>query len=155
MTTAAAPQLTRKTQSTFRMEYAIALPIRAAPEVIWKRLTNAAEFSTWNSTVSSIEGEIAKGQRLTIRVPIAPDRAFKPRVAEFETNSRMVWSDGMPPMFKGSRTFTLTPQPDGTTEFAMREVFTGLMLPMIKGSLPDFAPVFDRYAADLKLACEA
>jgi hypothetical protein len=28
------------------------------------------------------------------------------------------------------------------------------MLPMIKGSLPDFAPIFDRYAADLKRACE-
>ncbi len=153
MTTAVTPS-TLKTQTTFRLEYAVAVAIRATPEVIWKRLTNAAEFTTWNSTVSSIEGEIAKGQRLTIRVPIAPGRAFKPRVAEFEANSRMVWSDGMPPMFKGSRTFTLTPQADGTTEFSMREVFTGLMLPMIKGSLPDFAPVFDRYAADLKLACE-
>jgi hypothetical protein len=28
------------------------------------------------------------------------------------------------------------------------------MLPLIRGSLPDFAPVFDQYAADLKRVCE-
>jgi hypothetical protein len=66
----------------------------------------------------------------------------------------MVWSDGMAPMFKGERTFTLTPRADGTTELEMVETFSGLMLPMIKGSLPDFAPVFDRYARDLKKEAE-
>ena len=50
--------------------------------------------------------------------------------------------------------FTLTPNADGSTEFAMTEEFSGLMLPMIKGSLPDFAPVFETYAADLKCAAE-
>ena len=57
-------------------------------------------------------------------------------------------------MFKGERTFTLTPQTDGTTDFEMVEILSGVMLPMIKGSLPDFAPVFDRYALDLKKEAE-
>jgi hypothetical protein len=52
------------------------------------------------------------------------------------------------------RTFTLTPKGDGSTEFAMKEEFSGLMLPMIKGSLPDFAPIFEAYAEDLKRAAE-
>jgi hypothetical protein len=30
------------------------------------------------------------------------------------------------------------------------ERFSGLMLPLIKGSPPDFGPVFKRYANDLK-----
>ena len=62
----------------------------------------------------------------------------------------MVWRDGMAPMFRGERTFTLAPRGDGTTDFEMVEIFTGVMLPMIKGSLPDFGPVFERYALDLK-----
>jgi hypothetical protein len=66
----------------------------------------------------------------------------------------MVWSDGMAPMFKGVRTFTLTPSGDGSTVFSMKEEFSGLMLPMIKNSLPDFAPVFEAYATDLKHAAE-
>jgi hypothetical protein len=36
----------------------------------------------------------------------------------------------------------------------MKEEFSGVMLPMIKGSLPDFAPVFEAYAGDLKRAAE-
>lgn len=144
-----------KNESAFRLEYAVAVSIHARPEDIWARLTDAAAFPRWNSTVTSIEGEIAQGQRLTIRVPIAPGRAFKPRVTSIEPGKRMVWSDGMAPMFKGERTFVLTPRADGTTEFAMSEAFAGLMLPMIKRSLPDFRPAFEQYATDLKRACEA
>lgn len=66
----------------------------------------------------------------------------------------MQWSDGFAPMFKGVRTFTLTPKGNGVTEFAMTEVFSGLMLPMIKGSLPDFRDAFETYARDLKRAAE-
>jgi hypothetical protein len=66
----------------------------------------------------------------------------------------MVWSDGAAPMFKGVRTFELTENADGTTDFSMVEVFTGLMLPMIKGTLPDFGPPFEQYATDLKRAAE-
>ena len=145
--------MTTKTETTFRLEYAVETSIAASPEAIWKRLTDAKGFPSWNSTVTSIEGEIAQGKKLTIRVPIS-ERAFTPKVAELIPNQRMVWSDGMAPMFKGERTFTLTPRADGVTDFRMVEVFAGLMLPMIKSSLPDFRPVFDRYAADLKRASE-
>ena len=34
------------------------------------------------------------------------------------------------------------------------ERFSGLALPLVKGSLPDFGPVFERYASDLKLEAE-
>jgi hypothetical protein len=66
----------------------------------------------------------------------------------------MVWSDGVAPMFKGVRTFTLSGRDDGSTDFSMVEVFTGVMLPMVKGSLPDFGPAFEQYAADLKREAE-
>jgi hypothetical protein len=41
------------------------------------------------------------------------------------------------------------------SRLTMTETFTGLMLPLIAGSLPDFLPVFTRYPADLKRAAEA
>ena len=61
---------------------------------------------------------------------------------------------GFSPVFKGVRTFELRPRNDGSTDFAMRERFSGLMLPLIKRSLPDFGPVFERYANDLKHEAE-
>jgi hypothetical protein len=143
-----------KTRGAFRMEYAIRALIRATPEALWGLLTDAAGFPRWNSTVTSVEGEIAEGRKLRLRVPSAPKRVFTPTVSRVEPARSMVWSDGVAPMFKGVRTFTLTPKGDGTTEFSMKEEFSGLMLPMIKGSLPDFAPVFEAYVADLKRAAE-
>lgn len=144
----------QKASSAFRMDCAIRATIQASPDEIWKLLTDAAAFPRWNSTVTSIEGKIAEGQTLKLKVPSAPSRVFKPKVSAVAPGRSMVWSDGMAPMFRGVRTFELTPNPDGSTEFLMREELSGLMLPMIKGSLPDFAPIFEAYAADLKHAAE-
>jgi uncharacterized protein YndB with AHSA1/START domain len=143
-----------KTSSTFQMECAVRATIRATSDTIWTLLTDATKFPTWNSTVTSIEGRIAEGETLKLKVPATPERVFKPKVSHVEAGRSMVWSDGMAPMFKGVRTFTLTPNADGSTEFSMVERFSGLMLPMIKGSLPDFAPIFETYAADLARAAE-
>lgn len=142
-----------KTESAFSLRYAVSTTVAAPPSRVWAKLTDAKGFPSWNSTVTSIEGPIVLGQKLAIRVPIS-DRVFTPKVVVLEPEARMVWRDGFFPMFEGARTFTLTPEGAGT-RFEMVEHFRGAMLPMIKGSLPDFAPVFDRYAADLKKACEA
>ena len=143
-----------KTSSTFRMRCAVRCAISAPRKKIWSLLTDAKDFPRWNSTVTSIDGDIALGNKLALRVP-SSERTFTPKVTELAAGERMVWSDGFAPMFKGERTFTLEERPDGTTEFAMVEVFSGLMLPMIKGSLPDFVPIFEQYARDLKRAAEA
>lgn len=145
--------MSTKSQSTFRLEYSVSVAISATPDAVWRRLTDAKGFPSWNTTVTSIDGDIALGHKLAIQVPLAPGRTFKPKVVVFEPGRQMVWADGFAPMFKGTRTFTLAPNADGTTQFTMTEVFAGIMLPMIKGSLPDFGPAFDRYAADLQRAC--
>jgi hypothetical protein len=36
----------------------------------------------------------------------------------------------------------------------MTEEFSGIMLPLIAPKLPDFGPIFERYAADLKAESE-
>jgi len=145
-------QPAQKTESTFRLSYTVSIDIAAPPAAVWAKLTDAKSHAKWNSTVTSIEGDITKGSKLAIKVPIS-DRTFTPRVVELDAEKRMVWADGMAPMFRGERTYTLEPK-GGTTTFSMTEVFAGVMLPMIKGSLPDFRPVFDQYAADLKRAAE-
>ncbi len=145
--------ISEKKASTFRMEVKIAINIHAPPERVWALLTNAEDFPRWNSTVKSIKGPIAPGQKLELKVPVS-ERTFTPKVTELVPLTRMVWSDGMAPMFKGERTYTLARRPDGTTDFEMVEVFSGMMLPMIKGSLPDFGPIFEQYARDLKNEAE-
>lgn len=143
-----------KTKTTFKLECTVSNSIRATPEKIWKLLTDAENYKKWNSTLESIEGNIALGGTVKMKVPQAPGRVFKVKVKEFNPNKSMLWQDGFAPMFMGKRYFTLQPAANGATIFTMSEVFTGLMLPMIAGKLPDFAPIFEQYAADLKKAAE-
>lgn len=145
---------TTQTSRTFRAECATTITVQASPARIWALLTNAADFPRWNSTVTRITGPIERGARLALEVPAAPGRTFKPKVIQLQPERMMVWSDGFAPMFKGVRTFTLTPGDDGSTAFSMVEVISGLMLPMIRRTLPDFGPIFDTYAADLKREAE-
>lgn len=142
------------TQSTFRMECAITCNINATKEKVWQLLTDVSAQSRWNSTLTSIQGSITPGGQVMLEAKSSPGRKFRLKVTSFTPNTSMVWEDGFAPMFKGVRTFSVAAQPDGTTYFEMIEVFSGLMLPLIKGSLPDFVPVFEQYAADLKREAE-
>ena len=142
-----------QTHRAFSLTCAVEANIRANATVIWRILTDADGFSRWNSTVSRIEGQIREGERLRVRVP-GTDRTFTPVVSDVVPNERMTWTGGFAPIFKGVRTFTLRPRDDGSTDFVMEERFSGLMLPLVKGSLPDFGPIFSSYANDLRREAE-
>lgn len=139
-------------RSTFRQTCTVIVDIDASPQQVWSMLTNAADMPRWNSAVTSIEGRIALGEKLAIRVPIS-DRTFKVKVTEMNAPSRMVWADGFAPMFRGVRTYQLDAR-DGGTRFSMSETLSGAMLPMIRKSLPEFGPSFQTYAEDLKAEAE-
>jgi hypothetical protein len=142
--------------SSLMKVFSVRVSIRATPERIWALLTDAAQFTRWNNTVEKVDGKIALGERVTVHPKINPGRAFPVTVAEFEPSRSMVWAGGMPlGLFKGERTFTLTPGLNGDVEFLMREEYTGLMAPLICRSIPDLQPAFDEFASDLKRAAEA
>ena len=143
----------QKTKSAFNLAYAAGLTLNAPVARVWSVMTNAADFARWNSTIKSIEGAIAAGQTIKLVAMTAPDRVFNLHIIEFVPEQKMVWSDGNA-MFKGVRTYTFAGRSGGKTDFTMAEVYTGLMLPMIAGSLPDFGPVFEQYLADLQREVE-
>ncbi|MEZ4365836.1 MAG: SRPBCC domain-containing protein [Kofleriaceae bacterium] len=131
--------------------------IQAPPQTIWDLLTDAPAYASWNSTVTKVDGAIAPGARITVHATISPERAFPVRVAELVPGARMVWRGGLPLgfLFRGVRTFTLAPRGDGSVEFTMTEVFSGLFAGLIGRSMPDLQPAFDEFAACLKRRAEA
>jgi hypothetical protein len=138
------------------VSYAGARSISAPPETVWARLIDAASYPRWNPTVVKIDGTIALGQKIKLVSTLDPKRTFSLKVAELDAPRRMVWSSGMPlGLFTGRRTFTLTPRADGGTDFAMEEVFSGPMAPMITKAIPDMTESFAQFAAALKAAAEA
>ena len=135
--------------------YEASAAIDAAPEAVWAVLTDAAGYPDWDSGVVRVEGTIAAGAKVKVFSEISPNRAFPVTVSELEANRRMTWRGGMPlGLFRGVRTFTLTPHGAGTA-FAMREEFSGPLLPLIWRTMPDLQPSFDQFASGLKVRAEA
>jgi hypothetical protein len=129
--------------------------IHAKPERIWSILTDAERYPSWNTTVDRVEGHIRPGEKIKLFVKLSPGRAFPVTVTEFVPHTKMVWSGGMPlGLFKGERTFLLTPVSPDSVEFSMTEVYSGLLSPLIEGSLPDMQPAFEEFALRLKECAE-
>jgi hypothetical protein len=129
--------------------------IKASPETIWAILTDAPGFQAWDSGIERVEGRIVPGEKIKVISKVNPGRAFPVKVTEFTPGQRMTWSGGMPlGLFKGVRTFTLSPAEDGATRFTMREEYSGPLLPMIWRSMPDLGPSFRQFADGLKQRAE-
>jgi hypothetical protein len=142
-------------RSLFRRVCAVTAEIAATPEKIWQLLTDAGDMVRWNSTLTSMAGTIGPGGTVKMEVPEAPGQVFEIQVTTSTPPREMVWSQGNRVFFRGVRTYRLTPRSATTTTFEMIEVFSGLALPMAASRLPDFKPIFERYAADLKAEAES
>jgi hypothetical protein len=133
----------------FSRQTSVAIDIAASPEAIWRHLTNAEAYTSWNSTVVELTGKIAPGEKLVIRSTLAPNRKFKLTVKAFEPNKRLAWGDAM-----GTRTYSLTPMADGRTRFTMTEIIGGPIFPLFARMIPSFDDSFNQIATDLKNAAE-
>jgi len=142
-----------RTRSEDALDYSIATFIEADPQVVWSVLTDGPSFTKWNSTVTRLEGKIAKDEKLELVSKVAPDRTFTLTVSEFDAPKKMVWEDGNG-MFLGVRHFTLTPREQGTV-LAMSETYSGLFLGSAEKKMPDFTQNFETFAADVKREAEA
>ena len=134
-------------------EFSAEIEINATPEVVWAVLTNAASYPEWDPNMKSIEGTIGPGEKLVLHTTLT-SRAFTVTVSELTPSSKMVWKSGMPiGLFKGERTFLITPRGEGV-HFSLKEVFSGLLSPIFGRFIPNLNPSFDKFARGLKARVE-
>jgi uncharacterized protein YndB with AHSA1/START domain len=150
-TTAAMAQNGKATtlRKTFSRQTTVSTDIKADPGIIWALLTKASDYPRWNSTIVSIEGNIALGEKIKLKSTLDPKRTFKLKIKEFEAEKKLVWGDGM-----GKRTYTLTKNTNGTVTFTMTEKIGGPMFPLFAKMIPPFDASFEQFAADLKKEAE-
>jgi hypothetical protein len=136
-------------------EYYVSRTIKADAETVWALLTDASKYTEWNKSVAKLEGTIEEGKKVKVFATINPKQGFPVTVAELDKPNKMVWLGGMPlGLFKGERTFLLMPKGNGEVEFAMREVFSGLLSPLMAKVIPDLTDSFNEFADCLKAAAE-
>ncbi len=151
MTTATLAQNGKATtiKTKFHRETSISITIKADAAIVWALLTKASDYPRWNSTVVSIEGNIALGEKIKLKSTLDAKRTFKLKVKEFEIEKKLVWGDG-----QGNRVYTITKNGDGTLTFSMVEKIGGFMFPMYAKYIPPFDQSFEQFASDLKKESE-
>ena len=128
--------------------------IHASPETVWEVLSDGPGYVGWDSGIVKFEGTIGLGNKVKLYSEVSPGRAFPLEVTVVEPASRLVFTGGMPlGLFKGVRTYSLTPEGSGT-KFHMREEYSGPLLNIMWRSMPDLQPSFDKFAAGLKTRVE-
>lgn len=137
-------------------EFSTSATIDASPEAVWSVLVDTQSWPQWDPFCEKIEGEVALGNKIKAFTKLSPGRAFAVKVETLEPNRKMVWAGGMPlGLFRGERTYALSPSGEGGTEFTMREVFSGPMLALIGKTIPDMSEAFDAFAQGLKKRAES
>ena len=136
------------TKKTFSRETSVHASIAADPAIVWALLTHAADYPRWNSTVTSIKGEIRAGGMIELKSTLDAKRTFKLKVKEFVPEKRLMWGDAM-----GNRVYSLEKSGSGT-QFSMSERIGGPLFPLFAGMIPSFDESFDKFTADLKKEAE-
>jgi len=109
------------------------LTVNAPVESVWGMLTNLGGYHTWNPFITAGAGTIIVGERLqlTIQPPGSGAMAFKPWVTTVDPHRYFEWLGhlGLPGIFDGRHSFTLTPMAGGRTLLQQAETFTGALTP--------------------------
>ena len=115
------------------------IEIAATAGRVWSVLMDFAAYQRWNPFVRSIEGHAKVGQALSVHIqpPGSSGMRFRPTVLAVEPRRELRWKGKLllPGIFDGEHYFTLEPKSEGGVTFRQGEVFTGLLVPLFRGSL--------------------
>jgi hypothetical protein len=107
--------------------------INARVDAVWQTLTDLSAYREWNPFITTAAGTIGIGERLhlTIHPPGGRPMTFRPWLTSLEEHRYLEWLGrrGMPGVFDGRHSFTLTPTPSGRTLLQQSETFSGVLVP--------------------------
>ena len=123
------------------------LTVPASAEDVWETLIDLDGYGSWNPFITNGAGTIDVGQRLHLTMQLSDARpmTFKPWVTAVERHRYLEWLGrlGLPGLFDGRHSFTLTPLSGGRTLIQQSETFTGLLVPFTGAVLPRTRAAFD------------
>src|SRR5213594_4362456 len=115
------------------------IEIAASANRVWATLTDFSSFPVWNPFIRRVDGELRVGARLVIRLqlPNARSMTFRPRVLKVEPGRQLRWRGQlvMRGLFDGEHIFAIEPLGPRRARFVHREIFTGLLVPLLARGL--------------------
>ncbi|SRR5581483_10504947 len=135
------------------------ITIDAPEEKVWSILVATGGYAEWNPFITSIEGELAVGTRLRVRIepPESRPMTFRPHCLERTESKKLRWlgSLGIKGIFDGEHIFELESLGTNRTRFIQREKFSGIFVPLLWSSVaPNTLRGFEAMNQKLKSRAE-
>lgn len=132
--------------------------IEASVETVWAELVAISEFADWNPFITQLDGELAVGNRVAVRILPPGGRAmsFRPTITVLDDCKRLEWLGRvvLPGVFDGRHSFTLAALADGRTRLTQMEQFSGALVPFTGAILKRTAAGFAAMNEALRLRAE-
>jgi hypothetical protein len=132
--------------------------INANPGTVWRVLTDFENHPDWNPFIRSIKGEKVAGSNIKVflKPPDGKGMSFKPVILKFEPEKEFRWKGklGIKGIFDGEHYFILEKAGDNQTSFIHGEVFTGILVGMMRNVLNKTRDGFELMNEALKKECE-
>ena len=115
------------------------IKIDAPAGKVWEVLTKFEDYPIWNPFIRQAEGQAKLGEVLSVKIQPSGGREmrFTPRVVEVEPGRRFAWLGKLVirGLFDGRHEFAVNEIENGKVEFVHSERFTGILVPVIWGSM--------------------
>lgn len=156
MPTTTAPQVR---STAFTVEISTIIDIDAAPEVVWRVLTDTASYPEWNSFIVEWTGEPARGARQNVLLQPAPGttQRFRPTIVTLDEGRELVWLGrlGIPGLLDGHHRFAVEPLAGGRSRLIHGETLSGALVPALRRLLTETTPAgFQRMNVELAARAE-
>ena len=135
------------------------IEINASAERVWHILTNFADFPEWNPFIRQIRGELKVGGTLDVFLQPSGQRGmrFRPVVLAVEPSREIRWLGrlwGIPKLFDGEHSLTIERLDTNRVRFIQREMFTGILISLLGGTLSGAERSFTEMNEALKARAE-
>jgi hypothetical protein len=127
--------------------------INARSSTVWDIVTDSGNYTVWDSGITRIDGQVRNGSTIKVWTSTRGRRTLRLRVGQIP-GEVMTWTGGLPlGLFKGVRTFTLTPQ-GGMTRLRVREEYSGALLRLAGRPMPGMGQELTDYVTAVKTRAE-
>lgn len=134
------------------------IAINAGAEKVWEILMDFAAYPDWNPFIKSISGKPERGKQIQVKIhpPGGKAMSFKPEILGCEPHKEFRWRGKflIKGLFDGEHYFQLESKSPKRTLLIHGEHFSGILLPLLKGTLGQAENGFKAMNQALKSRCE-
>lgn len=124
---------------THMIELKTQIVIDANIEKVWSTLITFENYPKWNPFIKKASGNLIIGESLTVEImpPEGKKMKFTPTIVTLKESQELRWVGVMLSkyLFRGEHYFILEPINDHQTKFIHGEIFSGLLVPLMKNLL--------------------